>query len=162
MSNKDDGWTTVENKKRPKGKKKSSQTSSNSSNSNVGTNTDYADWTPVVLSGSRNKKKKAQGTGPTTHTIKYNAGTNKQSGSTNIAKIEADIEEGKHLKNVSKNLQKSIQSGRQGKNWTQKQLAQECNLPLNVIKSYENGTAIYDSKHVQVMSQKLGVSLKKN
>ena len=99
MSNKDDGWTTVENKKRPKGKKKSSQTSSNSSNSNVGTNTDYADWTPVVLSGSRNKKKKAQGTGPTTHTIKYNAGTNKQSGSTNIAKIEADIEEGKHLKN---------------------------------------------------------------
>lgn len=153
--NSDDGWTVVEKKKRVKGKEPTSAASPEDKPQN----TDTADWTPVILSGKGKGKKK--GTGPKTLVTK-NIQSNKQSSTKNSASIERKFDDDSFkLEKVSHNLQLSIQTARNAKNWTQQQLATECSLPISVIKSYENGSAVPDSKHLEIMSKKLGTVLKK-
>ncbi len=152
--NGDDGWTVVEKKKRAKGKepKPVGETDEKPQNS------EFADWTPVILSGKGKKKK---GAGQKTLVTKQ-IQSNKQSSTKNAASIERKFDNDSFkLEKVSHSLQMSIQSARTAKNWTQQQLATECSLPVGVIKSYENGTAVPDSKHLEIMSKKLGTVLKK-
>ena len=155
-----DGWTVIEKKKRTS-KDKSKSTNNSSSVDNAPQNSDFADWTNITLFG-KGKNKKNCYTNPVLTTKKYNP-ANKQSSNKNAAKIERAADDGDlRLETVSHNLQLNIQKARQNKSWTQKQLATECNLSVNIIKSYENGTAVPDYKHLQIMSKKLGVTLKKN
>jgi len=57
-------------------------------------------------------------------------------------------------------LQQQIQQGRQSKNWTQKQLAQACNITESIVKSYESGKAVPTQQDIDKMSKALGVRLK--
>jgi ribosome-binding protein aMBF1 (putative translation factor) len=151
----DDGWTVVEKKKRVKGKETNTVTDVDDKPQN----SEFADWTPVILSGRGKGKKK--GTGPKVLVTK-NIQSNKQTSTKNAASIERKFDDDSFkLEKVSHNLQMSIQTARTAKNWTQQQLATECSLPISVIKSYENGTAVPDSKHLEIMSKKLGTVLKK-
>lgn len=78
-------------------------------------------------------------------------------------KVEEKVEGDDSLKipKVSRSLQLQIQTARQAKNWTQRQLAQACNLKDNVVRDYEAGSAIPDGRIMQRMSKALGVALRK-
>ena len=53
----------------------------------------------------------------------------------------------------------AIQQGRQLKGWTQQDLATKVLVKPDVIKSYENGTAIPDNGFIAKMEKALGVYL---
>lgn len=90
--------------------------------------------------------------------LKKNAGKNKQSqpDHTNF-----DNEDCAPPAKVSHSLKMQIQRARNDKKMSQKDLATRCNLPLNTIKSYENGTAVPNNQHLNKMRSVLGVRLKK-
>lgn len=78
-------------------------------------------------------------------------------------KVEEQVEGDDSLKipTVSRSLQLQIQTARQAKNWTQRQLAQACNLKDSVVRDYESGSAIPDGRIMQRLSKALGVALRK-
>ncbi|KAG7175842.1 Endothelial differentiation-related factor 1-like, partial [Homarus americanus] len=59
----------------------------------------------------------------------------------NTAKLDRETEELKHEK-ISPDVGRLIQQGRQGKNWTQKDLATRINEKPQVIQEYEQGKAV--------------------
>lgn len=52
-----------------------------------------------------------------------------------------------------------LQQARIDKFPTQKDFANRCQLPLNIIKDYENGTAQYKPSEVNKMARVLGITL---
>lgn len=79
----------------------------------------------------------------------------------NSSHVEKKAEEGDYkLPTVSQGLRSQIQQARNQKGMTQKQLAVACNLQESVVRAYEQGTCIPNSKEMNVMSQVLGVTLK--
>lgn len=68
------------------------------------------------------------------------------------------------VKTVSHSLAKQIQSARQAKKLTQKQLATQCNVKPIVIQQYEQGKGVPDQKVLSRMRRVLGAHLsnKKN
>jgi|UniRef100_A0A6C0BMD6 ribosome-binding protein aMBF1 (putative translation factor) len=75
--------------------------------------------------------------------------------------IEQRAEEGQlTLPTVNHQLSLQIQQARQSKKWTQRQLAQKCNLPETIIKDYETGRIIPQTAHLSKMSKMLGTQLK--
>ncbi len=116
---------------------------------------DHQDWTVVTL------KKKKPVKDPNEPKIVKTQHTNQQKPVSNAAKIEQKMDEGTfELPKVTHNLQQQIQQARQSKNWTQKQLAQACNISESVIKSYEAGKAVPVQQDIDKMSKALGVRLK--
>ena len=76
-----------------------------------------------------------------------------------LLKIEkkADNDELKHDK-ITKELRTKIQQGRASKGLTQKQLANNVNLPLQKITEIENGKAIYNHKDINKIKRYLSLS----
>jgi ribosome-binding protein aMBF1 (putative translation factor) len=92
------------------------------------------------------------------------AGANRQQQPPCLArKVEEKVEgdDSLTIPKVSRSLQLQIQSARQAKKWTQRQLAQACNLKDSVVRDYEAGSAIPDGRIMQRMGKALGVSLRK-
>lgn len=87
--------------------------------------------------------------------------TNKSNTSVNATHVERKADEGDFtVTTVSQGLRTQIQQARQQKGMTQKQLAVACNLQESVIRSYEQGTCIPNSKEMNIMSRVLGVTLR--
>jgi ribosome-binding protein aMBF1 (putative translation factor) len=87
---------------------------------------------------------------------------NTQAHQVNARKIEEKAEEGDlHIEKVSHALRMQIQQARQKLEYTQADLARECQLPLKVIKAYEDGSATPNSQELETMSKTLGVTLRK-
>jgi len=85
--------------------------------------------------------------------------TNKQQ--VDSIKIEEQADEGTYkISKVSNTLSLQLQQERQKKKMTQKQLALQCNLQENIIRNYENGTAVPNQQELNKLSKALGVSLK--
>ena len=143
-------WTIVEHKKRKPAKKPHL--------SNIRTST-TRDLDHVIFRNSK-KSRTTRKKNNTTLVAKYNAGKNKQSATINAAAIERKMNKDKyHLPKISDKLRKDIQKGRQQKNWSQKELANACNIPISVIKLYEQGKGMPNHKYISVMSRALGVPL---
>ena len=86
--------------------------------------------------------------------------TNKNKSQVNSKKIEEQAEDGNYeIPKVSAALKLQIQQERQKKGWTQKQLAQQCNLQESIIRNYETGSCIPNQSDISKMSRALGVSL---
>lgn len=51
-----------------------------------------------------------------------------------------------------------IMDGRRTKKWSQEELARACSMTSSIIKSYENGTAIYNSKELGKICRALGIA----
>ena len=64
-------------------------------------------------------------------------------------KLMKKVDEGdlKHDK-ITLELRVDIQQGRAHKKWTQKDLANRCNLPVTVINEIESGKAIYNPQQI--------------
>ncbi|EEB11765.1 conserved hypothetical protein [Pediculus humanus corporis] len=91
---------------------------------------------------------------------KYGGGQNKQHVVTkNIAKLDRETEELKHEK-ITLDTGKLIQQGRQGKGWSQKELATKINEKPQVINDYEAGRAIPNQAVLGKMEKALGIKLR--
>ncbi len=122
----------------------------------------HQDWNNVVLKSSIPKKNIEKSATIKTNEKKYGAGKNSQNLSINGARIERKFEEDElTIPKVSREFQLQMAHARQQKGLTQKQLANACNLTEHIIKDYENGTAIPQSKDIVKMNKVLGVTLKK-
>jgi ribosome-binding protein aMBF1 (putative translation factor) len=119
------------------------------------------DWKTITFHTKKKKVTKTQATRVDQTMIRHKAGSNSQQHVTSANRIEAKDEVGDYtLPKVTHNLQLQIQQARAAKNWTQKQLAQACNLPMITIRDYENGTALPRHSDIRQMSQVLGVTLR--
>ena len=63
------------------------------------------------------------------------------------------------IPSVSRSLSVQIMNARCDKKMTQKDLANKVNEKVDIIKNYENGTAIPNSQQMNKMSKILGVTL---
>jgi ribosome-binding protein aMBF1 (putative translation factor) len=106
----------------------------------------HQDWTPIVISTT---KKDASSTTHTTHTTLSEAQQQER-------KLFKKDEEGdlKHDK-VSQDIRKLIQQKRCSLGWTQKQLAQKCNLQVSIINDIETGKAKYNPQHINKLKRVL-------
>ena len=110
---------------------------------------DHQDWKDIVV--RKNKKKEPD---------KIAAGLNRKKNSENhkLLKLEkkADNDELKHDK-ITKELRIKIQQGRSSKGLTQKQLANNINLPQQKISDIESGRAIYNAKDINKIKRYLRI-----
>lgn len=97
---------------------------------------------------------------PQVDVVRRPANTKTQS-SVNASHVERKADEGDFtLPTVSHKLQTQIQQARTQKGMTQKQLAVACNLQESVVRSYEQGTCMPNSREMNIMSKVLGVTLR--
>lgn len=110
----------------------------------------------------RNTNSITQNLKPSDVIRRHNGGKNKQNNAINSNNIERKLDEWEYeLPHVSQSLKMQIQKARLQKGLTQEQLAGICNLPVSLIRNYENGTAITNSGELLKLSKALGVNLKK-
>lgn len=142
-----DSWTVVTSKKEKKEKKQTTQP------------VRYFNLTAKTQAPSYG----AIGAYTVKSTIEKKQGQlNSQSTSVNARKIEQNAEEGIYQhKKVSYDLKMQIQKARQAKNMTQKQVAEKCQLPVQVIKNYEAGIGIPNSEYLTLIGRVLGVTFKR-
>ncbi|MCL4150048.1 UNVERIFIED_CONTAM: hypothetical protein GTU68_041507, partial [Idotea baltica] len=88
---------------------------------------------------------------------KYGAASNKQQQtSLNTAKLDRETEELKHEK-ITVDVGKLIQQGRQGKGWTQKELATKINEKPQVVQEYEQGKAVPNQNVLAKLERAVGM-----
>lgn len=77
--------------------------------------------------------------------------------------VDDDLMKGKRnftlVDHVEHDLKMAIQQGRNAKGWTQVELAQRLCVKPDIVKSYENGTAIPDNAFVSKMERVLECKL---
>ena len=76
----------------------------------------------------------------------------------NIKYVEKQVEEDnlKHKK-ITPELKQQIIQGRCSQKLTQKELAQKCNFPLQIINEIETGKAIYNQKQINKIKRILKI-----
>jgi putative transcription factor len=120
------------------------------------------DWTPVVFKKKAPAKKILPKNGLVANTVKKaSGGKNSQTIQVNSKKIEEAIDNDEFIiPKISVDTKTQIQQGRQVKGLTQKQLAQKCNLPENVIKDYEQGKGVPKKQDLVKIGKVLGITIK--
>ena len=105
---------------------------------------DHQDWKQVVIGQKKSKTKSPK-------TKREKNPENRK-----LLKIEkkAENDELKHDK-ITKELRTKIQQGRASKGLTQKQLANNVNLPQQIISDIESGKAIYNAQHINKIKRHL-------
>lgn len=112
---------------------------------------DHQDWKPRILNSGSVPKSKEQLLDPPKKRISVDR---------TAQKIEQKAEEGDlHIEHPTIEMAQAIQNARTSKGWKQADLAKHCNLPLNVIQSYENRTATVNGQTVGILSRVLGIKL---
>ena len=106
---------------------------------------EHQDWKPVIV--KKNTKKDSSNTQKKTNPENQK-----------IKNIEKCVEEDdlKHKK-ITPELKQKIIQGRCALSFTQKQLAQKCNFPLQVINDIETGKAIYNHQHINKIKRILKI-----
>jgi DNA-binding transcriptional regulator YiaG len=66
-----------------------------------------------------------------------------------------------HIDRVSNPLGQTISATRTAQKMTQDELAAACNLPVSIIKTWENSTAVYDPSTMTKIASVLKVTLRK-
>jgi ribosome-binding protein aMBF1 (putative translation factor) len=108
---------------------------------------DCQDWTPVVLNKRAAAKPPVQKE-PTTSSL-ANVGVYK-------AASDDDV---KKTKYVSKATSDAIKVSRCEKKFTQKELAQKCNMDAAIISEVERGGGVYNAAHINKIQTVLGVKI---
>ncbi len=118
---------------------------------------DGQDWTKVTIKRHYTKEeaKKKFGT-----PVKK---TSPPTSSSGVPLYKIEQSEDLKLNVVTSNMSQQIIQGRLAKKWNQEQLAREAQLPIGVIKSYENpnSSTVINQQYVQKISRAIGVQIKK-
>lgn len=136
---------------------------------------DCQDWTPVTIGKAKNKAATATATAtatvPPPRTFAAIAAT-KNSASAIVAATTASASSGgsgsgsgdddtaKKTKYVTKATSDAVRNARCEKKFTQKELAQKCNMDVSIIAEIERGgTCVYNPTHVNKIQSVLGVKI---
>jgi ribosome-binding protein aMBF1 (putative translation factor) len=111
---------------------------------------EHQNWTPVILSNPKLKKKNQ----PTTIVDRRDTKQN-----TVKTDAEGDVI---GVKKVSKEMANELVKARTSKNLTQVQLARMCNLDSKVIGDNERGGCLYDAQIWNKLCKELGVKIERN
>jgi ribosome-binding protein aMBF1 (putative translation factor) len=95
----------------------------------------HQDWNQVIFKQSKSTKP--------IPSKKISTATQKD-----IKLLKQVDEDNLHHKKVSSDSRKIIQSKRNELKYTQKYLAQQCNLPVSIINDIETGKGIYNPQHI--------------
>lgn len=77
--------------------------------------------------------------------------------SSHLTKVERKSEEGNFaVKKVGLTLGRAISSARTAKGWTQKDLATRSGVPLDIVRGYEQGTAVANGPYTTKIKRALG------
>lgn len=105
---------------------------------------DHQDWKPIIVKKTKHKSKDVP-------KITKVSDPNK--------KMEKQIEEGKmEHKKIPNELRIKIQQARSSKGYTQKDLANRVNLPVQTINEIESGKAIYNASHINKIKRSLKIT----
>ena len=124
------------------------------------------DWETVVFHKKKSSTKKdvvlesVINKTPIEYKQKFDAGKNKQHISDATNKFDGD--EIPKLKKVSTSLKSNLQSARQAKGWTQKELAQRINEKQTVVAQYESGQAIPNNAIINKLERALGTRIRES
>uniref|UniRef100_A0A6C0CEQ4 HTH cro/C1-type domain-containing protein n=1 Tax=viral metagenome TaxID=1070528 RepID=A0A6C0CEQ4_9ZZZZ len=110
------------------------------------TSLEHQDWTPQVV---RKKNDNVDGGGSKKKVSQAQQRDNKL-----MKKVDDD--DLKHDK-ITLELRVKIQQGRASQKWTQKDLANRCNLPVTVINEIESGKAIYNPQQINKIKRILKI-----
>ena len=126
------------------------------------------DWKPIIIKGTTNKKPqkvKELSRVPISDIQNKNKKNNSQSTGTNLSSIEkiadGDNDISLTIETPSRSLQLQISQARTTKGMKQEDFAKLVQIPVNIIKNYENGKLMPTNRDMQKMSKVLGVTLKK-
>ena len=108
---------------------------------------EHQDWKPVIV---RTKK-------PSDSKKSSYKGSQKNQKDSSIEK-KADNDTLKH-KQLTLQMRQTIQKARTSKGLTQKELANQCRLPVAVINEIESGKAIYNHQHIEKIKRILQLKL---
>ena len=105
-------------------------------------NLDHQDWKTLVVKKKKDEKPKEI----------------KRKIDPNIKNVEKQVEEDnlKHKK-ITPELKQQIIKGRCSQKLTQKELAQKCNFPLQIINDIETGKAIYNQQQINKIKRILKI-----
>jgi len=121
------------------------------------------DWKPIILREEKGPKYSNFGD----EEIGYFAQVGQNKNTVNITKLEKKLDDGYIPQTVTKNMARQISEVRNslempdGKSMTQEDLAKACNLPVNIIRDYENGTVIPRPGEISIIASVLKVKLNK-
>ena len=103
---------------------------------------EHQDWKTVVVKKKKDEKPKEI----------------KKKQDPNIKNVEKQVEEDnlKHKK-ITPELKQQIIQGRCSQKLTQKELAQKCNFPLQIINEIETGKAIYNQQQINKIKRILKI-----
>jgi len=107
---------------------------------------DHQDWKPIIIKKKQIDKNK----------ININPKQSLESLKINSIEKKAEIGDLKH-KQITKELRLEIQKARNSKGLTQKQLAQQCQLTVQIINDIESGKAIYNHNHIIKIKRSLKI-----
>jgi|694.fasta_scaffold03123_16 ribosome-binding protein aMBF1 (putative translation factor) len=111
---------------------------------------DCQDWTPVVL------KKRVENPKP----IATTAPSASASSLANVGIYKAaSNDDTKKTKYVSKATSDAVRTSRCEKKFTQKELAQKCNLDVAIVNEVERGGGVYNAAHINKIQTALGVKI---
>jgi len=115
---------------------------------------EHQNWKPSYIISKNPKGSKDEAEGGSRHG--HNIGTNKKMPGVNPYSVDDDIMKVDH---VEHDLKIAIQQARNAKGWTQQDLALRLTVKPDIIKSYENGTAIPDNGFIAKMEKVLDAKL---
>ncbi len=120
---------------------------------------DCQDWTTVTMS-----KPKKQDSATTAHSAKSHATqSNVNSASAVVAATTAKTAGGdddtKKTKYIAKVTSDAVRTARCEKKFTQKELAQKCNMDVSIVAEIERGGCVYNAGHVNKLQTVLGVKI---
>ena len=120
---------------------------------------DCQDWTPVTVKKNYSKAEEKKKFGVPQ---KKPPTSNAQTTPSGVPAYKVEQEDYKPPL-VTSDMSKQIIQARLAKKWNQEQLARESQIPLPIIKTYENpGTStVINQSYIQKLSRALGVQIKK-
>lgn len=112
------------------------------------------DWTPVVFSKSTSQARAAN----TEHQRNMSKQTKEQA---SVKRLDAATEPEK-IALIPRNISVQLVAGRVAKKMSQKDVANQMNIPIKTIQDIENGRYKNDMQLAQRIARKLGTTLTKN
>jgi ribosome-binding protein aMBF1 (putative translation factor) len=112
------------------------------------------DWNTVVLNNTKYNRTINTTNNVNNNVIKKVNQPNKQR---NDIKIKDEDGEIPKIKTVNLDMSKSISDARVKKGWSQLELAQKINEKVDIVRSYESGSAIYNSKILSKIKKVLNI-----
>ena len=115
---------------------------------------DCQDWTTVTMSKTKRQTATAEASTPSQ--------TNSNSASAVVAAVTKPVgsqDDQKKTKYIAKVTSDAVRVSRCEKKFTQKELAQKCNMDVSIISEIERGGCVYNPTHVNKIQSILGVKI---